>query len=130
MPASVIHACCALACVLGALSTALLAPSCESCEVFQAVQLLAPAKTARESVVEALAQGEQFRQCPSCEVMVEREGGCNVIACPNCNATWCFACGGSECLPWSCARLQAASSRDINELPRLLWPRSAILLVT
>lgn len=117
--------CSAFVCILGLLSTLVLTPSCEIPGLLQALQMLRPGKSARESVAEALAQGDQFRPCPNCDVMVERDGGCNVITCDNCGSAWCFACGGTNCLAWSCSSLRAASPLDLDALPNLLWPPPA-----
>ena len=34
-----------------------------------------------------------YKECPSCEVMTEKSGGCNKITCPNCKKVWCLFCG-------------------------------------
>jgi len=85
---------------------------------------LTPGNDIRGSTIEALENGAQFRQCPGCEVMVERSGGCNVITCANCQDAWCFVCGGHDCQAWACSGLERRSP-DLESLTRLLWPRAS-----
>ncbi|KAM0331334.1 hypothetical protein ACHAQA_003006 [Verticillium albo-atrum] len=33
------------------------------------------------------------RECPGCGTMTQKEGGCDHIECPSCQAHWCFQCG-------------------------------------
>jgi len=111
---------CTLACGLGAACTALLTPRYNR-QTILALAPLGPGKDVRECTLEALERGAQFKQCPSCEVMVEREGGCNVITCVNCQDVWCFACGGRGCRAWMCSGVEVTSP-DLETMPRLLWP--------
>lgn len=39
-----------------------------------------------------LVVGPRFRPCPTCGVMVEHVGGCNMVYHENCRTRWCFAC--------------------------------------
>ena len=32
------------------------------------------------------------RRCPSCSVLISKQGGCNHMHCPNCRASFCWAC--------------------------------------
>jgi hypothetical protein len=42
-----------------------------------------------------IAQAEvRTRQCPGCQVMTEKMGGCDHITCEPCGAHWCWRCGG------------------------------------
>merc|ERR1719375_1778643 len=98
-----------LAASLGAVSATLFTPWYDR-ETLQATLKLGPQKDLRESTTIALEQAAQFRSCPVCEVMVEREGGCNVITCANCEDRWCFVCGGRGCRAWACASLESADT--------------------
>ena len=33
------------------------------------------------------------RGCPSCGLLVRKEGGCNKVICPGCGAWFCWLCG-------------------------------------
>jgi hypothetical protein len=37
-----------------------------------------------------------IKQCPNCNIEIEKTGGCNHITCPNCPAHWCWTCCSSE----------------------------------
>lgn len=39
-----------------------------------------------------LAWGPRFRPCPTCSVMVEHVGGCNMVYHDSCRTRWCFVC--------------------------------------
>mmetsp|Transcript_60150 Transcript_60150/g.113474 ORF Transcript_60150/g.113474 Transcript_60150/m.113474 type:complete len:547 (+) Transcript_60150:66-1706(+) len=112
---------CAMVCAAGVVSTFFLTPQ-YSKQTLRSVAQIGPGKDKRESTVEALERCDQFRQCPSCEVMVERSGGCNVITCGNCQDVWCFACGGRGCHAWACSGIEADGCITLEALPRLLWP--------
>lgn len=113
---------CALAAVVGIACTTLLTPMYDG-QTLQDLARLRPSRDPRELTAEALERGDRFRQCPSCEVMTEREEGCNVITCTNCQDVWCFACGGKDCARWACSEVEA-SGPTLDSLPRLLWPRA------
>lgn len=36
---------------------------------------------------------KQYKECPTCHIMIEKLLGCNHIHCTNCNTHWCFECG-------------------------------------
>lgn len=116
---------CAVVCGAGVISTALLTPRYNK-ETLRALAQIGPGKDKRESTVEALENGCQFRQCPNCEVMVERSGGCNVITCMNCQDVWCFACGGRGCTAWACGGIEDDTCTTLEALPHLLWPRPGL----
>ncbi|KAK4107851.1 hypothetical protein N656DRAFT_840145 [Canariomyces notabilis] len=37
--------------------------------------------------------GLVVKECPGCGVVTQKTAGCDHIACPNCEAHWCFNCG-------------------------------------
>lgn len=58
-------------------------------------------------VLAQLSREQKHKPCPTCGVMVIRDGGCNMISCPNCRQEWCFACrgaGGEGCTHFVCAQ--------------------------
>lgn len=112
---------CAMVCAAGVVSTFFLTPQYDK-QTLRSLAQIGPGKDKRESTVEALERCDQFRQCPNCEVMVERSGGCNVITCGNCQDVWCFACGGRGCHAWACSGIEVDGCVTLEALPRLLWP--------
>jgi len=113
------------ACFLGMLSTIGLTPLYDHRTLLATIRLR-PGKDTRQITIEALDQAEPFRPCPHCEVMVERDGGCNVITCANCGEAWCFICGGRNCTAYSCASLAGANATPtIETLPQILWPNTS-----
>ena len=53
------------------------------------------------------ARQEGWKQCPSCNVMIELTHGCNHITCCSCDHQFCFLClspwGGNQCSTRRCA---------------------------
>ena len=33
-----------------------------------------------------------FKECVGCGCAIEKDGGCNLIDCPNCKTKWCWIC--------------------------------------
>lgn len=114
----------ATASALGAMSSLFLTPAYDR-QTLQATIQLGPVKDLRESTISALEQVSQFRSCPSCDVMVERAGGCNVITCTNCQDVWCFVCRGRSCRAWACTSVDDGAL-SLEALPRILWPASPV----
>lgn len=115
---------CAATCFVGGVVTLMSTPTYNS-QIIQELARLRPMVSLRESTIQALEQGDSFKQCPGCEVMVERETGCNVISCTNCDTVWCFACRGQTCRPWACASV-VSPGPDLNSLPSILWPNTSV----
>jgi len=114
----------ALAACVGALGTMFMTPSYHP-RLVQDVSPLRPGKDVRVCTLERLERGVAFRECPNCEVMVERDGGCNLVTCSNCSERWCFACGGKSCGTWACSNVESGEP-NLESLPRLLWPRPSL----
>mmetsp|Transcript_182190 Transcript_182190/g.443361 ORF Transcript_182190/g.443361 Transcript_182190/m.443361 type:complete len:290 (+) Transcript_182190:51-920(+) len=57
-----------------------------------------------------LEAAPRCRACPGCGVMVERDGGCNMVYHPLCKTRWCFACGGMGCQDFDCRGSSARPS--------------------
>jgi hypothetical protein len=39
---------------------------------------------------------EVARRCPSCQVPIEKNGGCNDMTCSRCRKHFCFKCGQAQ----------------------------------
>merc|ERR1740121_1890098 len=69
------------------------------------------------SVAERIREGTKFQACPGCGVLVEHDGGCNIMCHREfrrghleCLTEWCWLCGGvGTCSHWHCA------ARDVVE---------------
>lgn len=56
--------------------------------------------------VQRLREGPAFRPCPTCGVMVEHDGGCNMVFHASCKTRWCFVCRSTGvCSDYECRRL-------------------------
>ena len=38
-------------------------------------------------------QGKKVKRCPRCQIITEKNNGCNNIKCANCQFQWCWICG-------------------------------------
>jgi len=49
----------------------------------------------QERLLESWAQGSQdVKKCPKCNILIEKNGGCNHMTCPKCEAHICWRCLG------------------------------------
>lgn len=75
-----------------------------------------PDKTCEEAIDQSYktwAQGKPVQQCPQCRRRVEKEDGCNHVACHVCHYEWCWLCRSqyspmhySPINPFGCPGLQ------------------------
>jgi hypothetical protein len=75
--------------------------------MWQAARLQCRSRRLTDAALVRAEKDGLHRPCPSCGVMTWREGGCNMVWCPNCHLEWCFACGeGPEtgCTHFLCAK--------------------------
>jgi len=50
---------------------------------------------AQERLLEGWAEGNQdVKKCPKCKILIEKNGGCNHMTCPKCDAHICWMCMG------------------------------------
>lgn len=50
---------------------------------------------AQETLLEGWAEGNNdVKKCPGCEILIEKNGGCNHMICPKCSAHICWKCMG------------------------------------
>jgi len=69
------------------------------------------------------------RPCPGCGVPTMRDGGCNMMACPNCRCQWCYACGRKDagCRSFLCTQLAPAATahgpQQAAVAPAVVGPR-------
>merc|ERR1711865_669591 len=60
--------------------------------------------------VRQLAAAPCFRLCPTCGVMVEHGGGCNMMYHDACRTRWCFVClRVGTCSDFNCKAPEAGS---------------------
>lgn len=56
---------------------------------------LLPASSTSGDILDAASKqwiDRHARRCPSCSVLISKQGGCNHMNCPNCRASFCWAC--------------------------------------
>ena len=58
-----------------------------------------PTKTRKNQAKKRKIEPEQtkeklimFKECIGCGCAIEKDGGCNLMECPNCNTRWCWVC--------------------------------------
>jgi RNA recognition motif-containing protein len=62
--------------------------SCEEWKIHQDPE-------AQERLLEGWAEGSKdVKKCPTCKILIEKNGGCNHMTCPKCNAHICWRCMG------------------------------------
>jgi hypothetical protein len=68
------------------------------------------------------------RPCPSCSAPISKQGGCNHMACPNCQANFCWACMQlrSTCRAYQCTN----GSPFGNAIPSNSSPATATATAT
>ena len=50
---------------------------------------------ARVRLLEGWAErNEHIKKCPTCKILIEKDGGCNRMTCPECETHICWRCGG------------------------------------
>lgn len=63
---------------------------------------------AGQDTVQRLREGPRFQSCPKCGVMVEHDGGCNMVFHASCKTRWCFVCCSvGVCSDYDCRHLEA-----------------------
>ena len=65
---------------------------------------------------------KRTRPCPRCQFAIEKDGGCNHVACQRCTYYFCWQCGGpgNDCQSFYCAKTnnmwhQMSSDSDYGE---------------
>jgi len=64
--------------------------------------------------------GANTKNCPKCEVKIERSGGCNAVRCSKCAYSFCWICLGPEhthSMENYCSKLHPQQINKINEEP-------------
>ena len=66
------------------------------------------------------AKNHFVKKCPNCEIITEKNKGCNHMSCPKCNYQWCWLCNGkyneNHYLEGKCAGLQFFRPDDDNHI--------------
>ena len=81
---------------------------CLQCKTLAHPHLACQENTSDESVLQ-LALAKKWQRCPSCEIMIERQSGCNHMTCTNCRHQFCYVClrhwdvRMNDCLAGTCA---------------------------
>jgi hypothetical protein len=69
---------------------------CGDCQTLEHPEFSCPenlsARKGSDELVLLLAETHGWKQCPSCQTMIERVAGCDNMKCANCSSYFCFRC--------------------------------------
>ena len=79
-----------------------------------------PCNQKLDSSMKEFAKNHFVKKCPNCEIITEKNKGCNHMSCPKCNYQWCWLCNGkyneNHYLEGKCAGLQFFRPDDDNHI--------------